>query len=177
MLTLNDYLFYILATMTIVSALGVLNFKNPIYSALSLVMTMISIAGLFVGLNAYFLAGVQVAVYAGAVMVLFIMVIMLFDLRKEDKAFSGSALSAGLKISAAGLLCGLVVWAALYSTDSMTKQPLQGETLDSAMTTKTVAALLYSKYVFGFEAISVLLLMVVVGAIALARSDRGGSDV
>jgi NADH-quinone oxidoreductase subunit J len=77
--TADTFIFWFLALITVFSGLIVVTVANPIYSALALVMTMVGIAALFVTLGAYFVAGVQLIVYAGAVMVLFVMVLMLFD--------------------------------------------------------------------------------------------------
>ena len=79
-MTADSLLFFILAAMTVGSALVVILASNPIFCSLALAMAMISVAGIFASLNAWFVAGVQLIVYAGAVMVLFVMVLMLFDL-------------------------------------------------------------------------------------------------
>ena len=82
-MTADAFLFWFLAFVTLASGLGVVLMSNPIYSALSLAMAMVGVSAIFVTLNAFFIAGVQLIVYAGAVMVLFTMVIMLFDLKKD----------------------------------------------------------------------------------------------
>ena len=81
-------LFYFLAMAIIIFSLAVIMSPNPIYSALFLALTMITLAFMFFMLNAPFIAGVQLIVYAGAVVVLFVMVMMLFDLKKEKEAFA-----------------------------------------------------------------------------------------
>lgn len=78
-MSVDAILFWFLALVVLVSGLSVILMTNPVYSALCLVMTMVGVSAIFVTLNAYFLAGVQLIVYAGAVMVLFVMVLMLFD--------------------------------------------------------------------------------------------------
>jgi NADH-quinone oxidoreductase subunit J len=173
--TADAFLFWFLAIVTLVSGLSVVLLANPIYSALCLAMTMVGISALFVTLNAYFLAGVQLIVYAGAVMVLFVMVIMLFDLKKDLQAFSRGKFTGAVKIASAGLLAGLVVGAIAMSVGLLTEK-----TTDNVVTagngmesTKALGELLFSKYVFGFEALGVLLLVIAVGAVALARSKGG----
>src|SRR4051812_17094139 len=106
MLALADYIFYFLALLTVMSALGVLLMSNPLFSALCLALSMLSIAFTFVTLDAWFLAGVQLIVYAGAVMVLFVMVIMLFNLSEEKQAFSRGTVSGFFKLASAGVLLG-----------------------------------------------------------------------
>lgn len=174
-MTADAFLFWFLAIVTLVSGLSVVLLANPIYSALCLAMTMVGISALFVTLNAYFLAGVQLIVYAGAVMVLFVMVIMLFDLKKDLQAFSRGKFTGAVKIASAGLLAGLVVGAIAMSVGLLTEK-----TTDNVVTagngmesTKALGELLFSKYVFGFEALGVLLLVIAVGAVALARSKGG----
>ncbi len=167
-------LFWILAVLTIGSALAVLILPNPIYCALALAMTMISVSALFVTLGAYFLAGVQMIVYAGAVLVLFVMVLMLFDLKHELFAFSQGKFSGLLKLlsvgAIAGFLVGAVLWSGFELTGGEEALPAGGDA------TFPLGQLLFTKYVFGFEALGVLLLIVAVGAVALARS-KGGTHV
>jgi NADH-quinone oxidoreductase subunit J len=169
--TADSILFWILALVTLASALTVILVANPIYSALSLVMTMVGISALFVTLGAYFIAGVQLIVYAGAVMVLFVMVLMLFDLRHELQAFTHGKFSGAVKIGAVGMLAGLIVGAILMSSGgdsvAMATPVVEGDQ------TKVLGKILFSQYLFGFEALGVLLLVIAVGAVALSRSKGG----
>jgi NADH-quinone oxidoreductase subunit J len=174
-MTTDAFLFWFLAIVTLASGLGVVLLANPIFSALCLAMTMVGISALFVTLNAFFIAGVQLIVYAGAVMVLFVMVIMLFDLKKELQAFSRGKFSGALKIASVGLLSGLIIGAIVLSANLIAQKaggnsPLDGSGME---TTKALGRLLFSKYVFGFEALGVVLLVIAVGAVALARSKGG----
>lgn len=169
----DTFLFWFLALLTLGSALTVVMVTNPIYSALSLAMTMVGIAALFVTLKAFFLAGVQLIVYAGAVMVLFVMVLMLFDLKHELQAFTRGKMTGALKIGSIGLLAGLVIGAIAMSTGSLMAEPVEINGAHDIDNTRTLGALLFSKYLFGFEALGVLLLVVAVGAVALSRSKGG----
>lgn len=173
-MTADAILFWILAILTVVSALTVILITNPIYSALCLAMTMIGVSALFVTLQAYFLAGVQLIVYAGAVMVLFVMVIMLFDLKHELQAFSRGKFSGILKMLSVALLAGLVVGAIVRSSQTLaaTAQNTSGSQI-APDNSKILGKLLFSQYLFGFEALGVLLLVVAVGAVALSRSKGG----
>jgi len=173
--TADAFLFWFLAIVTLVSGLSVILLANPIYSALCLAMTMVGVSALFVTLNAYFIAGVQLIVYAGAVMVLFVMVIMLFDLKKDLQAFTRGILSGALKIASVGLLAGLVVGAIAISTGLLAEKTTDNPvTMGTGMeSTKALGNILFSKYIFGFEALGVLLLVIAVGAVALARSKGG----
>lgn len=167
-MTADIIIFWILALLTVISALTVVLISNPIYSALALAMTMIGISGLFVTLQAYFIAGVQLIVYAGAVMVLFVMVLMLFDLKKELQTFTRGKISGFFKIISVGMLAGLIVGAI-----AMNKAVVGAPDLSTADQTKKLGQILFSQYLFGFEALGVLLLVVAVGAVALSRSKGG----
>lgn len=173
-MTADVILFWLLGVVTVTSALTVVLIANPIYSALALVMTMVGISALFVTLSAYFIAGVQLIVYAGAVMVLFVMVIMLFDLKKEIQVFTRGKFSGAIKIASVGMLSGLFVGAILMSRGStdMSTRPL----VENFDTTKSLGKMLFTQYLFGFEALGVLLLVVAIGAVALSRSKGGTHD-
>ncbi len=172
----DAFLFWFLALVTIISGLSVVLMSNPIYSALSLAMTMIGVAALFVTLNAYFLAGVQLIVYAGAVMVLFVMVLMLFDLKHELQAFTRGRITGALKIGSVGILAGLLVGAITLGTQIIKKQGVVSEAAVQAVSldsTRALAENLFLKNVFGFEALGVLLLVIAIGTVALSRSKGG----
>jgi NADH-quinone oxidoreductase subunit J len=164
---LPDILFYVFAFLTLVFGfLVVLNpfSSNPITSAMFLVLTIASLAGLFVLLHAFFLAAVQVLVYAGAVMVLFLFVIMLLDLPSEERR--------GIKKS--GIVLGLISVGAIIAVtlQSLLHSPLNPEpapVLEGG--TIALGKLLFTQYVLPFEIISVLLLVAMVGAILLSKKD------
>ena len=168
----DEILFWFLAALTVGSALTVIRVVNPIYCALALAMTMIGVSALFVTLGAYFLAGVQVIVYAGAVTVLFVMVLMLFDLKHEVLAFSRGKVAGIVKVSSAAALMGLIIGAIFltFHDDSQKGFKVLDVTVDS---TKELSKILFTQYVFGFEALGLLLLIIAIGAVALARSKGG----
>jgi NADH-quinone oxidoreductase subunit J len=174
-MTPDVFLFWFLAVVTLVSGLSVVLMKNPIYSALSLAMTMVTIAALFVSLNAYFIAGVQLIVYAGAVMVLFVMVLMLFDLKQEGAAFASGRYKSLLKLLSVGAFAGLIVGAVVFSSGSLATSSEKAKPIGSmsADATRELGVLLFTKYIFVFEALGVLLLVIAVGTVALAHSKGG----
>jgi NADH-quinone oxidoreductase subunit J len=160
----EDVLFYVFAALTLLC--GVLVIANPfsrspVTSAMFLVLTIISMSGLFVLLHAFFLAAVQILVYAGAVMVLFLFVIMLLDLKEEERRkikFFG--LIAGI-ISVGGIITALVK--SLASIKPTTTDPtLEGDTA-------ALGKLLFTQYTLPFEIVSVLLLVAMVGVILLSK--------
>lgn len=168
-MTPDAFIFWFLSLITLAAAMGVILLSNPIYAALSLAMSMVGVAALFVTLGAYFVAGVQLVVYAGAVMVLFVMVLMLFDLKHELKAFTRGAFTGGLKLISVGAFAGLVVGAIALTMQSQNTVEIPATT-DA---TRELGQLLFTQYIFGFEALGVLLLVIAVGAVALARSKGG----
>lgn len=166
----DTFIFWFLALLTLASGLGVILLKNPIFSALSLVFAMVNIAAIFVTLNAYFLAGVQLIVYAGAVMVLFVMVLMLFDLKAEVVTFTKGLFTGVMKLATIGMLGGLVTGAIVISSYGE-KEALQIQRPMEA--TKSLGYLLFTEHVLGFELLGILLLIIAIGAVALARSKGG----
>ena len=169
----DSFLFWFLTLITLVSATTMVFVANPIYSALALAMTMIGVSALFVTLNAYFIAGVQLIVYAGAVMVLFVMVLMLFDLKHELLALVRGKISGALKILSLGLFAGIVVGAMLIESPKFSSLPVANPETITGDTTKELGRLLFTKYLFGFEALGFLLLVVAVGVVTVSRSKGG----
>lgn len=160
--------------MLVLFAVKVITTPNPIHSALYLVLTMLGLAAAFYDLNAQFIAGVQVIVYAGAVMVLFVMVLMLFDLQQELRSFSKGLISGLLKLSCGALAFGIVADIAVDYSHMSEAEPKAATLAASATLTKDLSILLYSKYLLAFEVLGVLLLAVAVGVVAVSRV-RGGT--
>jgi NADH-quinone oxidoreductase subunit J len=183
-LELSDFLFYFLGVVSLICAIGVVTNSNPIFSSLFLAGTMISVAGLFYNLGATFVAAVQLIVYAGAVMVLFVMVLMLFDLRNDGPAFSKGAVSGFLKLACVGGFAGLIIGQVWMSAEMVigAAQPVvdAASPVTAAMvqdTTKILATQLFTKYLFSFEVIGFLLLVIAVGTVSLSRIKGGTHHV
>lgn len=162
--------FYTLAIFLIYFAFKTITVPNPIHSALYLVLTMIGLSAAFFNLGAQFIAGVQMIVYAGAVMVLFVMVLMLFDLKHELRSFSRGLISGGLKVMSAALLAGLAIGAANSSVAILENEEGQKASVD---VTRQIGILLYTRYLYAFEALGILLLVVAVGVVAVSRIKGG----
>jgi NADH-quinone oxidoreductase subunit J len=171
--TADAFLFWFLAITTIAGGITVVSVANPIYAALSLAFTMVSVAAVFVTLEAYFVAGVQLIVYAGAVMVLFVMVLMLFDLKHELEAFARGKVSGAIKLLTAGLLGGLLIGAIAYSPEGSKIAVGANQVAVAGDPTKNLGYRLFTQHIFAFEALGVLLLVIAVGAVALSRSKGG----
>lgn len=165
--------FYSLALFLIFFAYKTISAPNPIHSALYLVLTMLGLGATFFSLGAHFIAGVQVIVYAGAVMVLFVIVLMLFDLKTELQTFSKGLLSGFLKVFCSAVLAGLAL-GAISSSFNVIDDPTTRAAIDSGRdVTKELSILLYTKYLLSFEVLGVLLLVVAIGAVALSRIKGG----
>ncbi len=162
--------FYGFSAFVIFFSLAVLFSANPIVSALSLAAAMVGVAGVFFALGAHFIAAVQVAVYAGAVMVLFVIVLMLFDLKKEESV--SLAYIRFLKIAVVGTILGLLSGAiTLSGLDSSTA--ILAADPASITPTKKLAVLLFDKYLFAFEILGVLLLVIAIGVVSVSRIKGG----
>jgi NADH-quinone oxidoreductase subunit J len=167
--------FLILAVMAVGCGFGVVLNRNPLYSALNLVGVFVATAVLFLMLHAPFLAVLQVLVYAGAIMVLFIFVIMLLSLRREESGEVAGIPRGVKRYTAIGLAAILVVlFGVLGASFVLTGAPGPGgEALGSVQTIGTV---LYKKYMYPFEVASVLLLVAIVGAVGITRRHGRGLE-
>jgi NADH-quinone oxidoreductase subunit J len=161
--------FVIAAVIVVAGALGVVFMRNPIHSALMLVMTLFGVAVLFVEEDAQFLAAVQVIVYAGAIVVLFLFVIMLLGVDRSEalradhhRAQRGAAMVLGLGVLAEVILLGAGHWT---TGASSTSGKLQGQGSNVAVLGKS----LFTTYLLPFEVTSALLVVAVVAAVFLAR--------
>lgn len=167
-MSLSDLLFYVFAALTLVCGLLVVAnpfSRNPVTSAMFLVLTIISMAGLFVLLHAFFLAAVQILVYAGAVMVLFLFVIMLLDLKEEERQ----------KIKVFNLVAGLVSVGALAAIvvksllEARPGKDLPAPVVEGA--TAPLGKLLFTHYLLPLEVVALLLVVAIVGVILLSKKD------
>jgi len=168
---LEALLFLIMSSITIVCALCVVFQKNPIYSAIFLIQTMVSLAVLYILLHAQFIAAIQVMVYAGAIMVLFIFVIMLLNLSKADVEGERDNLLFQ-KSSAIILGLILVVMIGVVSVKTIfqgVKGEYTPESISHIGNTQLIGKLLFTKFVFPFEIASILLFAAIIGAIVLAK--------
>ena len=177
-------LFYIFAALMIVGALMVVFMRNPVSSALSMVLSFIGLAGLFIGINAYFVGILQVLVYAGAIMVLFIFIIMLLDLQKEEahprrvaSIAAGVLIPLVFVIQLAGVLTSdqdsptapkleLKQAAANYDEGTIIHKRLADERLPD---THLIGRKIFTEFNFPLQVIAVLLLVATVGCVALSK--------
>ena len=169
-----EVLFYVFAAVALGGALGVVWAKSPVGSLLYMVATLASLACIFVLLEAHFLAAIQVIVYAGAIMVLFLFVIMLLNLGHDyQRDLKGGAFSL-LSFVIIGLIAGVLV--RQFGENAITEPTAGGRAIDAALAQHgavgAIAQPLYTTYVVPFEITGVLLLVAIVGALVLAK--KGG---
>jgi len=151
------FAFVIAATSVLVVAL-----RNPIYSTLALLIMFFHVAGLYVTLHAEFLAAVQIIVYAGAILVLYLFVVMLLNLKQDVRYHRQWPIAAVVGVSLA--------------VEALILTAMKGWVTPAAATgnTEAIGDVLYTTYLFPFEVASVILLVAMIGAIILAKKDVGG---
>jgi NADH-quinone oxidoreductase subunit J len=160
---------YFLTALTLLSALMVVLSKNPIHSVLYLVFTFFCISGHYVLLNAQFLMAVNIVVYAGAIMVLFLFVIMMMDLRKNIPDSKNT-----LTKLAGAVLGGTLLVIIVASTRKMDLGQVMPETYSSQTgMVESLGKILYRDYVLPFELVSVLFFVAMVGAVMLGKREAG----
>lgn len=172
--------FVLAAAMILVGAIGVIVRNNPVHAALSLVLTLFGVAVLFVAQEAHFLAAVQVIVYAGAIVVLFLFVIMLLGVdRTEDISIEPFRIQRPLAAIVGLGVIGLVVASVSASRDAIgTGDGLLVPTVtgDNDSNIRQIARSMFSDHVVAFELTSVLLVVAVVGSVMLTRRLKNGKS-
>lgn len=162
---MTNVLFHFFGLMAIVAATAAVTRKNAVAAALWLVLMFFGLAGAFVCLEAYFVAVVQVLVYAGAIMVLFLFVIMLLDLRSEELAIMGSPDFRKVGLLTAGAFLALMV-VVLWRSRALILPAAGGGPDGSAA---TIGYELFNRWLLAFEVTSVLLLSAILGAVILTK--------
>ena len=163
---MEQIIFYFVAAIALLSAGYFVFAKNPLYAILSLIVTFFSIAGMYVLLNAQFLGVIQIIVYAGAIMVLFLYILMMLNLNKEDESKKQN-INKFVGVLAAGiLLVGI-----LGAYKGLTGKEVAGNVDFGVGLTKNLGLLLFNEYVLPFEFASVLILAGIVGAVLIGKRD------
>ena len=169
--------FYLFSIMMILSAIVVITAKNPVHSVLFLILAFFNAAGLFVLLGAEFVAMLLVIVYVGAVMVLFLFVVMMLDINITEMRSGFMTLPAGRGRWSVWCCWSNWAWssAAVWFHDRCASDPGDARSaLTSANNTRALAQLLYTHYAFIFEASGLILLVAMIGAIVLTHRKRPG---
>jgi len=161
----TPFFFYMLSGLMILGGMLVITRKNPVHSALALIVTLLGQAGLYLMLYAPFVAGVQIILYVGGIMVLFLFVIMLVNLeRTERERPFNKQWAVGIAAAAALGMMFVVIYAkgrALF--------PEPAIALPEAENTQRIGTMLYGNYMFAFEIASLLLLVAIIGAVVMAK--------
>lgn len=163
-------LFIVFAAVAVASALNILVQRNPLQGALSLIVTLASLSAIYVTLHAQFLAAIQIVVYAGAIMVLFVFVIMLLNVPKDQPQIEKQKWLRYLAIPFAGLLMAEMFYV-IRSVKPIALPAMSEGAGDAVGTVSSIGKALFTDYLLPFEVTSVLILMAVVGALVLARRE------
>jgi NADH-quinone oxidoreductase subunit J len=167
-MSLPFILFFVCGALAVAGAILLIAAREPIHSALALVLVMVALAVLYLLLGAPFVAAVQVIVYAGAIMVLFVFVIMLLNMGVEEHTdFSQIAKYFGIPL---GVI--LIFWAGHWLFHSRSAAAIGTGSGMEASSTRDLSTLLFRQYLFPFEATSILILIAILGALVLARKEE-----
>jgi NADH-quinone oxidoreductase subunit J len=165
---MSAFLFWVFALLMLIFAAAVIINRNPVASALSLVVSFLALAALFMSLDAYFIGIIQVLVYAGAIMVLFLFIIMLLDLRAEEiRKMNWTATIGGAAVAFALLIQILAVVGRL-SIAKETFPPLKRSTSDDV---HHIGLLLFGNYNLPFQVIGIVILVATIGVVMLSRRE------
>ncbi len=165
---MSPILFYLFAALTLIFAVAVVANRNPVASALCLVVSFLGLASLFVGLDAYFIAVIQVLVYAGAVMVLFLFIIMLLNIRAEERRKINLPAYAGGGLVAVAFVAQLWFILQKFDAGKTAFPPLAQPKVDDV---RNVGELLFSTYNLPFQVIGALILVATIGVIVLSKRE------
>ena len=164
--------FWIFAVIAVVASLAVVGQKNPMYSVLLLITSFGALSGLYILLNAPFVAAIQIIIYAGAIMVLFLFVVMLLNVPTEDpvQGYHVKLLGGAGPRHCGAVLSVVLVGELIFVLSRLRLAPMP-ETSGPMTSVYQIGLKLYREYAFAFEATSVLILLAMVGAVILARKE------
>jgi NADH-quinone oxidoreductase subunit J len=165
---MSPFLFYLFAAMTLIFGIAVVANRNPVASALSLVGSFLGLAALFVGLDAYFIAVIQVLVYAGAVMVLFLFIIMLLDLKAEERRKINIVAYAGGGLVFVAFVAQ--IWFVLQKFEAG-RQPFSALARAKVDDVREVGTVLFHTHNLPFQVIGVLILVATIGVVVLSKRE------
>ncbi|GAB1722370.1 MAG: NADH-quinone oxidoreductase chain 10 [Nitrospira sp.] len=160
------FFFYFAAVIATTSVL-VVALRNPVYSAQALLIMFFHVAGLYITLHAEFLAAVQIVVYAGAILVLYLFVVMLLSIKSEERYHNQLPVAGLLGV----MLCTEVILLLIQSRTAASAPAIPADPVAESGNTELIGEALYSTYLFPFEVASLILLVAMIGAIILAKKD------
>lgn len=166
-MTIETVLFAVLGTVFVISALMVITRRSPVHAVLYLILNFFALAGLYLTLQAQFIAVIQIIVYAGAIMVLFLFVIMLLNLQDEEKLIEKVSIRKLVAVGlSAAVLLELVYILWFQEPAGMVRDVARAEEMGTA---SAIGRALFSDFLFPFEVTSVVLIVAIIGAIVLAK--------
>ena len=171
-----QFFFGYFAGVIVLTAILVVALRNPIYSALSLLIMFFHVAGLYVTLHAEFLAAVQIIVYAGAILVLYLFVVMLLNVKRDDRYHSQWRIAGFVCIPLVIEFIMLLAGSAASTIPGRPPFPSGPHDAVAGGNTLAIGETLFSTYLFPFEVASLILLVAMIGAIVLAKRDICGSE-
>ena len=171
---MEHFFFFYFALVIAASSVLVVALRNPIYSALSLLIMFFHVAGLYVTLHAEFLAAVQVIVYAGAILVLYLFVVMLLNLKHDERYHRQWPVAAAV---GSILVLEAVVLTLAKGRTAVARPAVSEPGAEGLGNTEALGDVLYSTYLFPFEVASLILLVAMIGAIILAKKDLSGESL
>src|SRR5688572_14886259 len=165
--------FYSFAAVAVIASLGVIGQRNPLHSVMLLVVSFGALAGLYILLDAPFTAVTQIVIYAGAIMVLFLFVVMLLNVPREEPSPSLTAALAPTTMRLGAVLSVVLAVEVVWGLSRIAPTGFQQDaTAQGVRDVGRIGVVLFTQHAFAFEATSILILVAMVGAIALARTVR-----
>ncbi|SOE22647.1 NADH dehydrogenase subunit J [Spirosomataceae bacterium TFI 002] len=168
-LTMTQWSFYIVSLLTLLGGIGTVVSKNPMHSVIYLILTFFSLSSIYILLNAQFVAAVNIIVYAGAIMVLFLFVVMFLNLRGESNELDRNVVMIGASVIAG--VIGFLLIVTIRNTEIAKLNPYTFNA--KAGLIENLGKVMYSKYVLPFELVSVLFLVAMAGAVMLGKREKG----
>ena len=165
--------FYIFAAIAVIASLLVVGQRNPMYSVMLLITSFGALAGLYVLLDAPFTAVTQIIIYAGAIMVLFLFVVMLLNVPREEplpSAIAGLLGPSGMRLGA--VLSAILGAEVLWALSRLEPRAFSPESAERVSSVANIGQVLFTQHAFAFEVTSVLILVAMVGAVVLARKEH-----
>jgi len=170
---METFAFYVFAAIAVIASLLVVAQRNPMYSVMLLITSFGALAGLYVLLDAPFTAVTQIIIYAGAIMVLFLFVVMLLNVPREEplpSAIAGMLGPSGMRLGA--VLSVLLAAEVLWALSRIAPGSFAPEHAESVSSVANIGRMLFTQHAFAFEVTSVLILVAMVGAVVLARKEH-----
>jgi len=168
---MSEILFYVLGALSVLSAVVVISSNNPVHSVLALIFTMFCLAGEYILLNAQFLAVVHIIVYAGAIMVLFLFVLMLLNLNKDTEPQKST------RFKLIGVIAGGLLLVTMTGAIKGASAPAPGALNAELGLTKNLGKVLFTDFVVPFEIASILFLAAMVGAVMAGKKDQKDNNL